>query len=196
MYDPQSPGEGTLPKYLFAASVAALSLLSACGAKSDAPVKREPGSWSTKITIAKLEGKGVTPDAKAGMQQMFDAMSRMTVCVTPEASAREDIGHNLENASGAGSNCQFDKRDLTGETISFSGTCGEGTHRVRMTATGTSGTTAQDMTMKVEPLGASGTPEGIMEMHVVTTRSGACKPTDITPPPVPAAPAAPAAATK
>ncbi len=179
-----------MPKYLFAASVAALSLLSACGTKSDAPVKREPGSWSTKITIAKLEGKGVTPDAKAGMQQMFDAMSRMSVCVTPEAAAREDIGRNLEGASGAG-NCAFDKRDLNGETISFSGTCGEGTHKVRLSATGTSGATAQDMTMKVEPLGANGTPEGIMEMHVVTTRSGACKPGDITPPAAPAAPSGP-----
>jgi hypothetical protein len=178
-----------LSKYPFAASVAALSLLSACGTKSDAPVKREPGSWSTKITIAKLEGKGVTPQTQAGMQQMFDAMSRMTVCVTPEAAAREDIGHNLESASGTGSNCQFDKRDLTGETISFSGTCGEGTHKVRMSATGTSGATAQDMTMKVEPLGTSGAAEGIMEMHVVTTRSGAC---NITPPAPPAAPAGPA----
>lgn len=184
-----------MPKYLFAASVAALSLLSACGTKSDTPVKREPGSWSTKITIAKLEGKGVTPQTKAGMQQMFDAISSMTVCVTPEAAAREDIGHNLEGATGAGGNCKFDKRDLNGETISFSGICGEDTHKVRMSATGTSGATAQDMTMKVEPLGADGAPEGIMEMHVVTTRSGACKPTDITPP-APPAPAAPAGATK
>ena len=184
-----------MSKYLIAASVAALSLLSACGAKSDAPVKREPGSWSTRITIAKLEGKGVTPQTRAGLQQMFDAMGSMSVCVTPEAAAREDIGHNLENASGAGRNCQFDKRDLTGATISFSGTCNDGTRKVRMTATGTSGATAQDMTMTVEPLGANGTAEGIMEMHMVVTRSGACKPTDITPPP-PAAPAAPAGATK
>jgi len=179
-----------LPKYLFAASVAALSLLSACGTKSDAPVKREPGSWSSRITIAKLEGKDVTPQTRAGMQQMFDAMSRMTVCVTPEAAAREDIGRNLEGASGAG-NCTFDKRELNGEAISFSGTCGDATHKVRMSATGTSGATAQDMTMKVEPLNASGAPEGIMEMHVVTTRSGACKPTDITPPAAPAAPSGP-----
>jgi hypothetical protein len=60
-----------------------------------------------------------------------------------------------------------------------------------MSATGTSGATAQDMTMKVEPLGTNGAAEGIMEMHVVTTRSGACKPTDITPPAPPAAPAGP-----
>jgi hypothetical protein len=184
-----------LPKYILVASAAMLSLLAACGARDDKPVKREPGSWSTKITIGKLEGKGVTAQTKAGLQQMFDAMSSMSVCVTPEASAREDIGHNIENASGAGRNCQFDKRDLAGETISFSGTCSDGTRKVRMTATGTTGATAQDMTMTIEPLGTNGAPEGIMEMHMATTRSGACKPTDITPPP-PAAPAAPAGATK
>jgi hypothetical protein len=180
---------------MLVASVATLSLLAACGAKSDAPVKREPGSWSTKITIAKLEGKGVTPQARTGMQQMFDAMASMSVCVTPEAAAREDIGHNLEGASGAGRNCQFDKRDMSGETISFSGTCSDGARKVRLSATGTSGATAQDMTMKVEPIGADGAPEGVMEMHVVTTRSGACKPTDITPP-APAVPVAPGGATK
>ena len=186
-----------MPKYLFAASFAVLSLLSACGTKSDAPgakdaaassggpVKREPGSWSTKITIGQFEGKGVTPQAKAGMQQMFDAMSSMTVCLTPEAVAREDIGRNLESASG-GRNCTFDKRDLNGENISFSGTCGDAAHKVRLTATGTSGAEKQDMTMKVEPIGANGAPEGIMEMHVVSTRSGACKPSDITPPAPPA----------
>lgn len=176
-----------------AAGFAILSLLAACGTKSDAPTKRQPGSWSSKITIVKLEGKDVTPQTKAGLQQMFDAMSSMSICVTPEAAAQEDLGRNLEKASGAGHNCQFDKRDLSGEMVSFSGSCGEAGHKVRLTATGTSGATAQDMTMKVEPLGASGAAEGIMEMHVVTTRSGACKPTDITPP---AAPAAPAGATK
>lgn len=189
-----------MPKYLFAASLAALSLLAACGtkgdapAKNDGPIKREPGSWSSKITIGKLEGKGVTPQTKAGLQQMFDAMSSMSVCITPEASAREDIGRNLENLSGAGRDCKFDKRELNGGTIAFSGTCGEGTHKVRLTAKGTSSATMQDMTMTVEPLGATNATEGIMEMHMVTTRSGACKPGDITPPA--AAPAAPAGATK
>lgn len=184
-----------MPKYPFAASVAALSLLAACGAKNDVPVKRQPGSWSTRITIARLEGKGVTPQARTGMQQMFDAMSSMTICVTPEASAREDIGRDLEGASGAGGNCRFDKREVKGEAISFSGTCGDATHKVRMSAAGTSGGTAQDLTMKVEPVGADGKPEGIMEMHVVKTRAGACTPTDITPP-APPAPATPGGATK
>jgi len=173
-----------------------LSLLSACGAKKEATVKREPGSWSTKITVTKLEGKGVTPQTKAGLQQMFDAMGSTSVCVTAEAAAREDMSRYVENSSGAGHNCQFDKRDLSGATIAFSGTCSDGVRKVRMTARGTSGATAQDLTMTVEPLGANGAAEGVMEMHMVTTRTGACKPGDVTPPPLPAAPATPAGGTQ
>ena len=174
-----------MPKHLFAASVAALSLLSACGAKSDAPVKREPGSWSTKVEILDLAGKGVKPDTRAGLQQYFELMSMNALCLTPEAAAREDIRHDIADTSGTGKDCRFDKRNVAGENVEFSGTCSDGVKKVRTSAKGTSGATARDLVMTIEPLGADGKPEGIMKMRMSSHRTGACKPGDMTPPAAP-----------
>ncbi len=167
------------------AGVALLSLcsLGGCGTKSDAPTKRQPGSWSTKVEILKFEGKDVKPNAKAGMQEYFNLMSLNALCITPEAAAQDDIGRNIENASGAGKNCQFDKRNISGGNVEFSGVCSDGAKKIRMSAKGTTGATAQDITMTIQPLGADGNPEGTMEMRMSTTRTGECKAGDITPPP-------------
>jgi hypothetical protein len=161
-------------------------------AASSAPVHRKPGSWSSKIDIAKLEGKDVKPGMREQMQQMFSMMSGMSVCITPELSAQEDISKNLEQSAGS-SDCKFDKRDVNGSTIDFSATCDHGTNKSRITAHGTNTETSQDITMKVEKIGATGESEGVMEMHVTSTYNGACKPGDVTPPaPAPApAPAKP-----
>ena len=51
-----------------------------------------------------------------------------------------------------------------------------------MHASGTSGATAQDLTMRVEPLGPDGKSAGVMELRMTGTRTGDCKPGDVTPP--------------
>ncbi len=157
-------------------------LLAACGAKSDAPIRREAGSWSTKVEILELAGKGVKPDGKIDLQQYFDLLTMNALCLTPEMAARDDIRRDIENASGAGNDCRFDKHKLSSETVEFSGTCGEGARKVRVSAQGTSGTTARDMIMTVEQLGTDGKPEGIMKMRMSSQRTHACKPGDTTPP--------------
>jgi hypothetical protein len=164
-----------LPKYLFVASVATLSLLSACGAKSDAPVKRQPGSWSTKAEILELAGKGVKLDGKIQLQQYFDLLTLNALCLTPEMAARDDIRRDIENASGAGKDCRFDKQKLSGETVEFSGMCSDGAKKVRVSAQGTSGATARDLIMTVEQLGADGKPEGMMKMRTLVRRTGDCQ---------------------
>jgi hypothetical protein len=156
-----------------------------------APVKRQAGSWSQKIEILKLEGKGATPETKAQMQKMFDSMSGMSVCVTPAAAAKEDLGKAMEQMAARGQNCTFDKKDVSGGTIGISALCKQPTGgTVKMTITGTNAATVQDMTMQTEGYDAGGAKQGTMQMHIRSTRSGECKPSDITPPETPAAPGA------
>lgn len=173
--------------YRKTALLLALPLLAvACGPK--APVKRQPGSWSQKIEIVKLEGKGTTPDTKAQMQKMFDSMSAVSVCLTPAAVAKEDMGKAMEQMTSRGQNCVFGTKSVNGGTIAISATCkapNGGT--VKMTVNGTTTTTTQDMTMQTEGFNPTGAKEGVMQMHIKSTRTGDCKPSDITPPEAPAA---------
>lgn len=157
---------------------------SAASTAAAAPVKRQPGSWTSKIEIVRLEGPDVQPGTREQMQQMFSMMSSMSVCITPEAAAAEDVSRKLEESAGSGE-CSFDKRNVSGETLELSGTCVRDGKKVRMTASGRNGATAQDITLKVEPLNAAGAAEGVMEMRVTSQRSGECKPGEPTPPATP-----------
>ena len=164
-------------------------LATACG--PEAQVKRQPGSWSQKIEILKLEGKGATPETKVQMQKMFDAMGGISICVTPAAAAKEDMSKNMEQMGSRGQNCTFGKRDTTGATIGFDATCKQadgGT--MKLSAAGTNTATSQDITMTMDGIDASGKPTGTMQMRVIGTRGGDCKPTDVTPPDAPATPPA------
>ncbi len=185
-------------RYAIILAVSTSVLLAGCGggaggngtAASSGPIKRKPGSWSSAIDIPRLEGKDVKPGAREQMQQMFSAMSGLSVCLTPEMVATEDPAQGLEQSAG-GSDCKFDKRELTGSTITFSATCDRGGQKMRLNAHGTQSETAQDITMTVEPLDPAGNPAGVMEMHVSSKYNGECKPGDLTPPSPGGAPAKP-----
>jgi hypothetical protein len=151
-------------------------------AASTAAVHRKPGSWSTKIEIPTLEGKDVKPGDREKMAQVFSMMSGMSLCITPELSAQEDVSKNLEDSAGS-RDCKFDKREVNGPNVDFVAICDRGGSKVRMTAHGTGSETSQDVTMKIEKLDTAGQPEGVMEMRMTSTYNGACKPTDLTPPP-------------
>ncbi len=166
-------------------------LVFAAACSPEAQVKRQPGSWSQKVEIVKLEGKGATAEAKVQMQKMFDAMSGLSVCLTPAAAAKEDLGKNIEQMGSQGKNCTFSKRDTAGATIGFDAVCKQpGGGSMKLTAAGTTSPTEQDITLTMQGTAASDAPEGTMEMHVRSTRGGDCKPGDITPPDAPAAPPA------
>lgn len=151
------------------------------GGSAAAPVKRQPGSWQSKIQIVRLEGPDVKPEMREQMQKMMDMMGGISVCMTPEAIAEEDPAKNLEKQAG-GNNCTFDKKNFSGETMEFAGTCSNGGKKMKMNAKGKSTATSQDITMVIEPLKADGSPEGVMEMRVTSNRTGDCKPGDFTPP--------------
>lgn len=171
-------------------------LLTACGDKATKegsgdsaaaantpPEKRQPGSWSQKIEIVKLEGDDVKPGDRAQMDQMFAMLSGMSVCLTPEAAAREDMAKNLSDMGSRGENCTFDKRVASGSNVEFSATCkGDGGNTMRMSAKGTSGATSQDITMSMTANKVDGSKEGEMVMRVTSERKGECGPNDITPP--------------
>lgn len=168
-------------------TVAMALMLGGCGGSgvtAEQPIKRQPGSWSSKIEITRLEGPDVKPGQREQMQQMFDMMSKMSVCVTPEAVAKEDMSADLKNKLGGNGACTFDKQDMAGADIGFSGTCkGPMGNSTRITATGKNSATQQEMTVTAEQLDPTGKSIGKMEMHALNSRSGDCKPSDVTPPP-------------
>lgn len=171
-------------------------LLTACGDKAakdgkddsaaaanTPPEKRQPGSWSQKIEIVKLEGDDVKPEDKAQMDQMFSMLSGMSLCLTPEAAAQEDMAKNLSDMGSRGEECSFEKRVVSGSNVEFAATCkGDAGKTMRMSAKGTSGATKQDITMSMIANKADGSKEGEMVMRVISERKGDCGPDDITPP--------------
>jgi Protein of unknown function (DUF3617) len=181
----------------FLMGAAALSL-GACGdsAKdgggilggSDEPVKRQPGSWSTKVEVVKLEGPDVKGGEKEQLQAMMNMVGNMSICLTPEAIAAEDIGKKLEQMGAQGGECTFAERDVSGSTIKFAATCKTGDGgTAKMSATGSNSATAQDFTITTVANKADGKPAGEMVMRISSTRTGECKPGDITPPTPPKA---------
>ena len=166
-------------------AILALPLL-AIGCGPEAQIKRQPGSWSQKVEILKLEGKGASPQVQAQMQKMFDAMAAMSVCVTPAAVAKEDLAKNLEQMGSRGQNCTFSNRDATGPTIGFDAVCKQADGgSMKLTARGSNSPTEQDITMTMAGSDAAGTPQGTMQMRVRAFRNGDCKPSDVTPPDLP-----------
>lgn len=176
----------------FLMGAAALSL-GACGDSatkdgggilgSSEPVKRQPGSWNTKIEIVKLEGPDIKGGEKEQLQAMMNMMGNVSVCLTPEAIAAEDIGKNLEQMSAQGGQCTFSERDISGNKIKFAATCKSGNGgTAKMTATGSNSATSQNFTVSTVATKADGKPEGEMVMRITANRTGECKPGDITPP--------------
>lgn len=160
-------------------ALAAGIALSGCG-KSE-PVKRQPGSWSTKIELTKFEGPDAKPGAKEQMQAMFNMMGGMSLCLDKDAVEQEDIAKNLQQSAGSRS-CKPERNDFSGTKVDYAATCEENGKKVKMTATGTKTATSQDVTLNIQSLDAAGKTESTMEMHVTNTRNGECKATDITPP--------------
>lgn len=172
---------------------AAVLTLSACGDSATAPdssvkassepVKRQPGSWSTKIEIVKLEGPEVKGGEKEQLQAMMNMMGNMSICLTPEAIAAEDIGKNLEQMGSQGGECTISERNISGNSIKYAATCKTGDGgSAKMTANGSNSATAQDFTVATVATKADGKPAGEMVMRITANRTGECKPGDITPP--------------
>lgn len=169
--------------------------LAACGGKdaggnataaaSGGPVKQQPGSWTNKIEITKLDvGGGVdTAKMREGMQTMMDAASAKSLCITPEYVAKFDPQANMERMASQGKNCTFDRKQVTGATVDVAGICTDASgNKMRVSVNGTSAATAQDMVVKVSPADAASPMKANMEMRIASRRTGECKPGDITPP--------------
>lgn len=178
---------------VYLASAAALAL-GACGdsapggsggsaAASADPVKRQPGSWSTKVEVVKLEGPDIKGGEKEQLQAMMNMMGNVSVCLTPEAVEAEDLGKNLEQMGAQGGECKFEERAISGSSISFAATCKTGDGgTAKMKASGSNSATAQDFTISTIATKADGKPAGEMVMRITGQRTGECKPGDITPP--------------
>ena len=159
------------------AAAAAAILLAGC-AKPGPPPKPQPGSWSMKMDLVDVQG----PDAdkvKAMMGPMFASMANMSICITPEASAKSDPAKGITNGNG---DCKFDKQDVSSAGIHLSGVCTKNGVQSKVSADGTLTATSQDMTMKTETTSPMGGGALTMQIRVQSQRTGDCKPGDITPP--------------
>jgi hypothetical protein len=168
----------TMRKTMMAAGVAAM-LLAGC-AKSGPPPKRQPGSWSQKIELKRLEGKGAA-EMRPRMEQMLAMMSTISLCVTPQMAAKEQATSDLEKFGGNG-NCTFDRKSVAGGNLDVSGVCKSATGTKKLTATGTLGASDQDIDMTVETLDTGGAKQGVMEMRVHSVRNGECTAKDMAAP--------------
>jgi hypothetical protein len=174
-----------------AAATAAILLLAGCNKTDSAPAKREPGSWSQKIEIVDFTGPGVTPAQKAQMQQMMNAVSGMSVCITPELAVQEDIEKNLTNMGGQQGNCTVADKKIAGSTLAFTANCKDKGKDVKITADGSNTPTVSIVILIFCSVGATAD-GGKLVMNVSAKRNGECKPGEFTPP-APAAAAAPKA---
>lgn len=180
---------------LWGAGIAAL-LLAGCsdsgsnkaagdGAIADSaePVKRQPGSWTTKMEIVKLEGPDIKGGEKEQMQAMMNMMGNVSICLTPEAVAQEDVAKSLQDMSNQGGDCTFQKKDISGNRVSFAATCKSGDGgTAKISAEGKNDATSQDITITTVGTKPDGKPAGEMVMRISGTRTGECKPGDISPP--------------
>jgi len=161
----------------------ALPLLAVTACSPEQVIKRESGSWTQKVQILRLEGKGATPQVKAQMQAMFDAMAGVSMCLTPEAAAREDLADAMKQIGTRGQNCTIQKHDDRGSSIGLDAVCPQpGGGTVKLSVSGTNATGDRNLVMKSEGFTTKGVSQGVMEMRVHSTRSGPCKAGDITPP--------------
>lgn len=173
----------------FIALTGSAVLLAACGQSSSAPVKRQPGSWSQKIEIAEFSGPGVTPEQKTQMQQMMNMASGVTICITPELAAAEDVEKNLTNMGGQQAKCTVGKKNISGSVISFTADCKDPSGKTtRVTAEGTTAPTEQNIKMSIESVGDT-KDGGKLVMNIAAKRNGECKPGEMTPPAPAASPA-------
>lgn len=168
---------GVTMRKMMTAAIAAM-VLAGCG-KSGPPPKREPGSWSQTMELKRFEGQDAEK-AKAAITQVFATMSAMTLCVTPEMAAKEDVAANLEKLGGNKGNCTFDRKSVAGGALDLSGTCKDPSGKTaKITATGTIGASDQDINMTVEGFDAAGAKQGLMEMRVHSVRKGECTASDM-----------------
>lgn len=171
---------------------AACFAVAACGEKAadgsatavaEAAVKRQPGSWTTKVEIVDLKGPDIKGGEKEQLQAMMNMMGNVSICLTPEAVAAEDISKNIEQMGAQGGDCKFAERTVTGNRISFAATCKAADGgSAKLSAKGTNDATSQDITITSEGFKPDGSTAGEMVMRITGKRTGACKPGDITPP--------------
>lgn len=162
-------------RFMVMGVAAAALLVTGCSKKDDAPVKRDPGKWKMDMTLVKLDIPGAPPEIKQGMEQMFSGMKGIEQCVTAEQIAKEDIEKSLSNAAAQGSECTFDKKVIAGETIDIAGTCKSANGQTaNLAIKGTSGKTAQDITITSTGLGPDGKTPMTMEMRMQAKRTGDC----------------------
>ena len=163
------------------AVAAAALLLTACGEDNSPPSKRQPGSWSQKIDIVEFTGPGIDAAQKTQLQQMMTMASSMSVCITPEAAAREDIEKNLTSMGGQAGSCTVTDKKIAGTKLAFTANCKDKGKDVRITADGTNTPTEQNVRMTVETVGAT-KEAGKLVMSITAKRNGDCKPGEFTPP--------------
>ncbi len=162
-----------MTRAIAAVAVAGALLLGGCDAIFDKgpPPKRQPGSWSQKVDIVKIEGKDADK-IKGQMQAGIAMMGSLSICVTPELAAKEDPTEGLKKFN-SNNDCKVDSQDYEGKNVSFSGTCkGPDGQQNKVVTKGTLSPTAQDFSVSIDG------PTKI-ELKTHASRNGDCTAKDL-----------------
>ena len=162
-----------MTRTIAAAAMAGVLLLGGCSDMFDKgpPPKRQPGSWSQKVELVKVEGKDADK-IKAEMQPGMAMANSMSICVTPEMAAKEDLVDSIKKMTSTGE-CKIDQQDLEGKNISFTGTCkGANGESAKVSLKATLSATSQDSTRTIDG------PTKI-EIKTHATRNGECTAKDL-----------------
>jgi hypothetical protein len=172
------------------AMIAALLLISACsdtGEQSDTAGKAAdtpaqvgkmseaivitPGLWETKIQFKDIQGKGMSDSIKTQMMKATGGTITVKSCITKEQA---DKPNSDFFGAAEGSNCTFEKRDISGTTMDVAMTCKpDGKTVIKNTMSGTYSSESYMMDMQQQ---TSGTPIGDLNMTgtISAKRLGAC----------------------
>ncbi len=158
----------------------ALALTACSGSKdpneaakeSIATSQLQPGEYTTKMQITRLEMPGMPAAQVEQMkQQMSAAMNIPSFCLTPEQAKAGS--EEMFKKMGQG-DCKFEKFSDTGSTVSGTMNCSaQGGAAMTMTFNGTKTDTSSSTDSEVRMKGPTG--EMVIGSHVEMNRTGACK---------------------
>ncbi len=138
------------------------------------PVTRLPGSWKTDVTFKSLEIPGAPPEMKSILETMMKVAQADEICYTPEQAAKAENFSNFMKTASDDESCTYSRQEFKGKNIDIEGVCKQGDDVTNVKVAGTQDPKQIDVLISTNGT----TPKGPsrMEMNIVSTWTGECKP--------------------
>lgn len=158
-----------------AAAVMGVLLTAAAGhaaaqSASTEKVQRQPGLWSTDVTLVNLDLPGAESAEADEIARKIERRGR-TQCLTKERAEKEDLVLTLAN--GVGDQCVWQKNLFQSGRIDAAAICKSDNIEVDLTIAGTMMPQKADILITTRSTGPLGQAFE-MQVNAVSTRTGAC----------------------